>query len=124
MPNTLRYRHALYIGALALDGVELTGKGYRVSDQGLAIFGRLLELERDGHTVKAAATVVEDELEIRASQGQDSAAERRATVEVLDDELVSVLKSQVEHHQKEIDFLRDQLVVSRNQLQAMLLASA
>jgi len=114
------HRRLTVCGALDLEGVELAAKGYRVSDQGLAVLGRMLELERDGSTIEEAASTVKDELGTRADDRQDSAAERRASVEAPGAELVSVLKHQVDDLRGE----RDRLMGLLEQAQAMLPTSS
>jgi len=116
------HRRLTLIGAIALPGVELTGKGYRVSDEGLAIFGRVLAVERDGHTIEEAASVVQAEVEEMkepvanrhhdaASEAPESAAERRAGDEPA--------AAYVEHLEGEIEFLRQRIVTLEERLPAL-----
>lgn len=114
------HRRLTVIGGLRLPGVELTGKGYRVADQGLAVLGRVLELERDGSTIEAAAKIVVEELKTSSNGDQHSADDRQEGDESVSNELVQTLREQIERQDDEIAFLREQLRSSQDQIQSML----
>lgn len=80
-----------------------------VKDSGRAILDRLIQLERDGHTIQAAVSIIEEEV---ASNGDP----RSGGVKELRDTLLTQLQARLNEQGDQIAFLHDQIKEYKEEL--------
>jgi hypothetical protein len=83
-----------------------------LKDSGRAILDRLIQLEREGHTIKAAKSVIEKEL---APNGDSRAGEQSSNGKWLET-IIQQLQVRLKEQAEQIAFLQDQQRVFLDQL--------
>lgn len=92
-----------------------------LTDGGLSVFDRLMQLEQEGLTVQAAIQKLKDELsDGQKTPGQRASSERVSNGADAKDELIAVLKEQLLHTQQERDRLLGIIENQSEQLRALM----
>lgn len=90
-----------------------------LSDSGLMIFDRLVQLEQDGHTMATAVQKMQKESSDQPEtslQPEGNLAPSDKSTELL----IQELRTRITSLEEDKDFLKDQLEVAQGQIQAML----
>ena len=90
-----------------LNGSLRTGsRGAKLlTDDGFAVFRRLIDLEGEGHSRESAIEVIQEDLENTGSKGTESNRSDREA----GGKLISTLERVIDEQQREIEFLRSQV---------------